>query len=87
MYEFLKWRMQVNVLRQLNRTYETSNNEATEFVKSGIWTHALSEDQELESGALDPSAILTFYEKGQHLRFLFFNISHQPALLFGLFWT
>ena len=30
-----------------------------EAVKSGIWTHALSQEPELESGALDRSAILT----------------------------
>ena len=84
MYEFLKWRMQVNVLRQLNRTYETSNNEATEFVKSGILTHALSQEPELDSGAFDRSAILTLYEKGQYLRSMLFYISHKPALLVGL---
>ena len=53
MYEFLQWRMQVNVLQQLNMTYETSTKEATEFVKSETWTHALSQEPELESGALD----------------------------------
>ena len=30
-----------------------------ENVRSGIWTHALSREPELESGALDHSAILT----------------------------
>ena len=65
-------------------TYETSNKEATESVKSWIWTHALSQEPELESGALDRSAILTLYEKGQYLRFMLFYISHQPALLVGL---
>ena len=84
MYEFLKWRMEVDVLRLQNMTYETSNKEATQSVKSGIWTHALSQEPELESGALDRSAILTLYEKGQHLRFMLFYISHQPALLVGL---
>ena len=65
-------------------TYETSNKEATESVKSGIWTHALSQEPELESGALDRSAILTLYEKGQHLCFMLFYIWRQPALLVGL---
>ena len=32
---------------------------AKKFVRSGIWTHALSRGPELESGALDHSAILT----------------------------
>ena len=58
--------------------------DATQIVKTGIWTHALSQEPELESGALDRSAILTLYEKGQHLRFMLFYISHQPALLVGL---
>ena len=65
-------------------TYETSNKEATESVKSGIWTHTLSQEQEIESCALDRSAILTLYEKGQYLHFMLFYISHQPALLVGL---
>ena len=43
------------------------------------------QEPELESGALDRSAILTLSKKGQHLRFMLFYISHQPALLFGLF--
>ena len=53
-------------------TYATSNKDGTEFVKSGIWTHALSQEPELESGALDRSAILTLYEEGQYLYFMFF---------------
>ena len=62
MYEFLKWRMEVDVLRLQNMTYETSNKEATESVKSGIWTHALSQEPKLEFGALDRSVILNLYE-------------------------
>ena len=34
------------------------------YVRSGIWTHALSRRPELESGALDHSAILTFCSIG-----------------------
>ena len=37
--------------------------------------HALSEEPKLESGALDRSSILTLYEEGQYLFFMFF-ISH-----------
>ena len=65
-------------------TYETSNKEATEFVESETWTHALSQEPKFESGALHRSAILTLYEKGQYLHFMLFYISHQPALLVGL---
>jgi hypothetical protein len=39
-------------------------------VRSGIWTHALVRGSELESDALDHSAILTwyiFYNKGYHI--------------------
>ena len=35
-------------------------------VRSGIWTHALSREPELESGALDHSAILTPLIKWSH---------------------
>ena len=40
-------------------TYENSKKD---IVKSGIWTHALSQELELESSALDRSAILTLDE-------------------------
>ena len=66
-------------------TYETSKKDALEFVKRWIWTHTLSQEPKFESDALDRSAILTLYEKEQHLRFMLFYMSHQPALLFGLF--
>ena len=47
-------------------------NDAREFVKSGIWTNALSQEPELESGALDRSAILTLYIEGKYLFVMFF---------------
>ena len=62
-------------------TYETSNKDATEFVKSGIWTHALSQEPELESRTLDCSAIPTLYEQGQKLFFMF-CISHIDFLYY-----
>mgnify|MGYP006973851245 CR=1 FL=1 len=60
-------------------TYETSNKEATKFVKSGIWTDAVSQKLELQFGALDRSTILTLSEEGQHLLFMFF-ICHIDLL-------
>ena len=51
-------------------TYETSKKDALEFVKSGICTHSFSQEPKFESDALDRSAILTLYEKGQHLWFM-----------------
>ena len=47
-------------------TYENSKKD---IVKSGIWTHALSQELELESGALDRSAILTLKNTrfGKHI--------------------
>ena len=56
-------------------TYATSNKDSTKLVKSGMWTHTLSQEAQLESSALDRSTILTLYEKGQYLFFMFF-ISH-----------
>ena len=60
-------------------TYEISHKDSTEFVKSGIRTHSLSQEPELESGALDRSASLILYEEGQYLFVLFF-ISHIDFL-------
>ena len=56
-------------------TYDTSNKDATEFVKSGIWTHALSQEPKLDSGSLERLALLTLYEEEQYLLF-WFIISH-----------
>lgn len=42
------------MLRQAEKKKKTKCS-----VRSGIWTHALSRGPELESGALDHSAILT----------------------------
>ena len=56
-------------------TYETSNKDATESIKSGIWTHTLSQEPEIESGPLDRSAILTLYQERQYLLYMLF-ISH-----------
>ena len=55
MYEFLEESVDVSVVLRL------SLYEATEFVKSGILTHTVSHELELESKALDRSAILTLY--------------------------
>ena len=63
----------------VNMTYKTDKNEATKFFKSRIWTHALSQEQELESSTLDRSAILTLYKEKKHLLFKFF-ISHIDFL-------
>ena len=52
MYDFLKWGLDVDILRRKNMTYETSNRNVTEFVKSQVWTHAFSQEPELESIAL-----------------------------------
>ena len=53
---FFIWML--NILRRSNMTYLSSNER---IVKSGIWTHALSQELELESSALDRSAILTLF--------------------------
>ena len=46
-------------------TYETTNKDTTEFVRSGIWTHILSREPKLEFGALERSAIMTFDKERQ----------------------
>ena len=50
-------------------------------MKSEIWTQALSQEPELESGALASSAILTLYEEREYLCFMFF-ISHIDFLYY-----
>ena len=60
-------------------TYETSNKDATEFVKSGIWTHTFSQEPELESGAL--------CIKKETIILYVFYISHPYPLRFCPFWT
>ena len=59
--------MDVNVIRR------SSIHAATVFVKSGIWTHALSQELELESSALDRSAILTLNVEWQKLLIIIFK--------------
>ena len=71
--------MHVDVVRRLNMTYENSKKNAIDFVKSDIRTQALSQEPKLGFGALDRSTILTLYEKGQYLFFMFF-ISHIDFL-------
>ena len=62
----IKWLLKIeNVKNNNNNNYDyndTNKNKIKwkeENVRSGIWTHALSREPELESGALDHSAILT----------------------------
>ena len=47
MYEFLKSRMEVDVLRLQNMTYETSNKEATESIKVGFEPTLFHKNQNL----------------------------------------
>ena len=54
--------------------------EKSKNVRSGIWTHALSREPELESGALDHSAILTFLPLSYKLLYTIFNIKMFTTL-------
>ena len=84
-YFQLKMKKYQKFLRPIQEKRKTNKN--INFVRSGIWTHALVRGPELESGALDHSAILTLTLSLQkiyiyNVLLLFFPLHHTLSLTF-----
>ena len=61
-------------------TYETSNKDATEFVKGGIWIHTCSQEPELQFGALCMKKDKHYFLYILHLRSISFTWTQSKYL-------